>query len=300
MQLPTQLGELRGDGGIDHARAADLLDQFVFLVATRHFDVRRRQRARTLRGPAVARRRQQDVDARIQVTEHAGEFLLVGTEHQRLQVVGHLRVAEGFDEGAGKAAGTDRIRTRLHLQVVGQLVQPRTHRFQRGREPRFDGIGELLPSKVVSELVFRHQRQRQVPAVADAQGAEVIEALRDLLAIAHHEARGLLAQLHQRLQLDVAGRATACRGILEGELHRRIQAVGHGPEQFDRNALDLFEHARRIASPRSAQCDVGHARRIIGHVNHLPRFCTYTTTLCVSFPQDSVGICQFAPQPFDL
>lgn len=272
-QLRAQLVELGDHGRIDLAPVAAFGYQVVLLVAARHVHVLRRQRpAQRLHRVAEARAGQQGADAAVQVAEHAPELLLVGAEHQRLQVVRHFRVAIGLDESARQATRADRVGPRLHLQFFGEPVELGAHDLQRLGEPGFDRFGQLLAGQVERQLVFGDQRQGQVAAITDAQRAEVVEALGDLLPVAHHVGRRLLAHFHQCLHFDVASGAGALGGVVQGHFDRCIDAAGHRPEQLDRQPLDLFKHARRIRAEGIRLRGPGHHRRIISHCFHLPRF----------------------------
>ena len=118
-----------------------------------------------------------------------------------------------------------------------------------------DRFGELLAGVVEVELAFLDQAQRKVlvgRTGADRQRAEIVEALRDELAEAHHVAGVALAQVEQGDVVAAADlqQAGTARGLIEGLADRRVQCAGHATELFDGQPLHFFQHACGIRAFR--------------------------------------------------
>jgi hypothetical protein len=84
---------------------------------------------------------------------------------------------------------------------------------------------------------------------ACGSAAEVLEALRDLLAEAHDVGGVALAQVDQRDVVAAADLRSGRRGarVVQGLADRCVQCAGHAAELFDGQALHFFQHAAGFA-----------------------------------------------------
>jgi hypothetical protein len=133
---------------------------------------------------------------------------------------------------------------------------------QGAGEPRHQRLVQAAAGELVFQLLLIDQAQLDLATAADAQRAKVVEALRDLLAVAHDMRRLLLAQHPQRglLFVIVVLAVGLERCELERILDRAVERARQPAERFQGLTLDLLKHAHRIGT-RS----LSDAVRIAGH-----------------------------------
>ncbi|MDV5980680.1 MAG: hypothetical protein LOX98_04545 [Lysobacter sp.] len=224
-----------------------------------------RRRRRLLDAATEAAAGKQFVDLRVELAEHLAQLALVVAKQQRAQRRGDLLVGEGLDEGIGQPGRTHRIRDRRKAEHGRDDLEAAAQLLEHRLETVAQRLGEVLPGQVEVDLALVDQPQRQLAAVADAQRAELVEALPDVLPVAHYMGRLVLAKHPERgLVLVQQLRRVAPIVVMDRGLQCffdvRIQGGRQSAQQLEREAFDLFEHAHRVGTRSTSRI-----KRLNGH-----------------------------------